>query len=264
MISTVNRVLFIGAGRMAQAIIKGLVQQSDFHIAVTNNGDEQRLNYVKEKFGVEIVESWREEIETTDVIVLALPPEAHGSLLNELANFIDKHLIVTVAAGIDPAYLEKSLPEGTPVAWMMPNTAAELGKSMTLYTCGTHTNSSHEELLQQMLSGIGSYEKVTEQQIHELTPITGSAPAFVYAMADTLINCAMESGVTEQQARKLVAEMIGGAASMLKTGESPKQLADNVATPGGVTAAGLDVLDRNNFDGLISGAIDACHKRAKI
>ncbi|MRH43735.1 pyrroline-5-carboxylate reductase [Aquibacillus halophilus] len=263
MSSTIKRILFIGAGRMAQAIISGLKNQSDFQISVTNNGNDQRLNYVRDTFDVEVIESWREEIETTDVVVLAMPPEVHDSLLNELAKFIDKHLIVTVAAGIGPTYLEESLPDGTPVAWMMPNTAAQVGQSMTLYTCGKHTDSSHEELLQKMLSGIGSYEKVTEEQIHELTPITGSAPAFIYKMAEALVNNAVDSGISEQQARKLVSEMIGGAASMLKNGESPKELAEQVASPGGVTAAGLKVFDENNFESLINNAIKACHQRAE-
>ncbi|MCT2536193.1 pyrroline-5-carboxylate reductase [Aquibacillus koreensis] len=263
MISNKKQVLFLGAGRMAQAIISGLINDSSFHIMVTNNGDEKRLRYVQDTFNVEVIESWREEMESTDIIVLALPPEGHDSILKELAEFVDQQLIITVAAGIGPAYLEERLPNGTPVAWVMPNTAAQVGKSTTLFANGSYMTAEHETWLQAMLQQVGTYEQVTEQQVHHLTPITGSAPAFVYKMAESLIRSAEESGITEQQAQNLVSSMLEGAAAMLQTGQKPSYLTDQVATPGGVTAAGLEVLDESGLDQMLQRAIAACHERAK-
>ena len=256
-----KKILFIGAGRMAQAIIAGL-NNTDMTIVVSNNGDAKRLEEVERKFGVLTTDSWKEEIEDADMIVLAIPPEAHESVLKEMELFVDRHFIVTLAAGIDTTYLEASLPEGTPTAWVMPNPAASLGKSVTLYTLGKHVGEQHEKMLEVLLTSIGSSEKVTEDQVHALTPITGSGSAFIYQMAASLIASAMDTGVTEGKARKLVADMIHGAAAMLQSGESPKKLIDQVASPGGVTAAGLEVMDDGQFDQMMQDVVTACHKRA--
>ncbi|WP_138418850.1 pyrroline-5-carboxylate reductase [Aquibacillus sediminis] len=263
MTSKKKQILFIGAGRMAQAIISGLADNDQFVITATNNGNKQRLREVEHTYGISTVDTWKDIIERVDVVVLALPPEGHESLLTELSSHINEQFIITVAAGIDPEYLEAKLPLHTPVAWVMPNTAAELGKSMTLYTCGQYVHDDHKKLLETILHGIGPFEQLTQQQVHQLTPITGSAPAFVYYLAESLVQQALGAGITEEQARKLVAQMIDGSAALLKTGESPKQLADQVATPGGVTAAGLQVFEANGFDKIAEDAICACHDRAK-
>lgn len=257
-----RKILFIGAGRMAQAIIAGL-SKTDMTIVVSNNGDVKRLEDVENKYGVKTTNSWKEEVEGADIIVLAMPPEAHESVLKEVALFVDKQFIVTLAAGIDPTYLEKKLPAETPTAWMMPNPAASLGKSVTLYALGKHANEKHQQMLEELLESIGSSEKVTEEQVHALTPITGSGSAFVYRMAESLIQSAIETGVTEEQAQKLVANMIHGAAAMLQTGEDTKKLLDQIASPGGVTKAGLEVMDEGQFDQMMKDVITTCHTRAK-
>lgn len=262
MATHIKKILFIGAGRMAQAIIAGL-SKTDMTIVVSNNGDVKRLEYVENKYGVKTTDSWKEEVEGADIIVLAIPPEAHESVLREVALFVDNQFIVTLAAGIDPTYLEEYLPAETPTAWMMPNPAASLGKSVTLYVLGKYAFELHQQMLADLLESIGSSEQVTEEQVHALTPITGSGSAFIYRMAESLIQSAMETGVTEEQAKKLVADMIHGAAAMLQTGEDTNRLLDQIASPGGVTAAGLEVMDEGRFDQMMKDVIRACHKRAK-
>ncbi|MCM3764740.1 pyrroline-5-carboxylate reductase [Neobacillus niacini] len=259
-----KQVLFIGAGRMAQAIIAGLNGNDDFSIHVANKGNEERLAYVREKYGVETSGSWVEMAAKMDIIVLAMPPDAHGTLFEELSGLVHGQLILTVAAGIGPSYMEAMLPNGTPVASLMPNTAAKQGESMTLYAPGQHVTKEHLELIEALLKGIGEYEKVTEQQIHELTAITGSAPAFMYLVAEALEQMAVETGITKEQARKLVAQMIAGSAQMLKTNIGTRELIDEVATPGGSTAAGLEVLEAGELNPLFRQAIDACREKAKI
>jgi pyrroline-5-carboxylate reductase len=259
-----KRVLFIGAGRMAQAIIAGLTKNNDFAITVTNSGNEERLKYVGEKYGVETIQSWTETAANMDIIVLAMPPEAHEPLLTELSEVVDGQLVLTVAAGIDPTYMESKLPKGTPVAWIMPNTAAKMGQSMSLYATGQYVNQQHIESIEPLISGIGEFEKVTQQQIHEITAITGSAPAFIYLVAEALEEMTVETGVSKEQARILVANMIAGSAEMLKTNISTQELIDEVATPGGSTAAGLEVLEAGQLKQLIQQAIDACREKAKV
>ncbi len=258
-----TRMLFIGAGRMAQAIIGGLSGNRRFAITASNNGNQGRLEYVEGVYGISVSEDWREEVSHSDIILLAMPPETHPGLLKDLAGLLDKQLVITVAAGISPSYMEGVLPVGTPVAWVMPNTAAKLGESSTLYATGKHVDQHHKQLLEEILEGIGAFENVTEEQLYELTAITGSAPAFIYRIAESLKNQAAAVGISEQQARKLVAQMIAGSAEMLKTGEDPAELADQVATPGGSTAAGLNLLDNHDIDRLMQQAITACREKSR-
>lgn len=261
---TSKSILIIGAGRMAQAIIEGIRDNQEFKILVSNSGNEQRLSYINNTLGVETAEDWRREVSKADIILLAMPPEAHAPVLSDLAKLVDGQLVLTVAAGIGPSTLETKLPEGTPAAWLMPNTAAKLGQSMTLYAPGKNINQQHVEYIESIIQGIGEYEQVTEQQIHELTAVTGSAPAFIYRMAEALEQITLESGVTKLQARKLVSQMIAGSVEMLKTNDDANELVNQVATPGGSTAAGLEVLDAKQFDDIIRQAIEACRKKAKV
>jgi pyrroline-5-carboxylate reductase len=258
-----KKVLFIGAGRMAQAIIAGLKDKVEFDVLVTNSGDRERLDFVRDTYSVETTMDWKSKVHAVDIIILAIPPEAHERELKALASLIERQLIITVAAGISPTYLESMLPEETPVAWIMPNTAAKIGMSMTLYSPGKHVDFEHIEWIQSLICGIGEFELVSEQQIFDLTAITGSAPAFIYRVAEALEEITLMSGVSKEQARKLVAQMIAGSAEMLKTNVSTEELVNEVATPGGSTASGLKVLEEKQLDQMIKQAIQACREKVQ-
>jgi pyrroline-5-carboxylate reductase len=258
-----KRLLIIGAGRMAQAIMEGLQNKREFILLVANNGNEQRLNFVREKYGVATTDCWQRYVKEMDIILLAMPPEVHESILTQLKEMISGQLVITVAGGITPSYLEAMLPDGTAVVSVLPNTAAKIGKSMTLFSLGQYVGKEHRQWVETLLSGIGQYEQLSEQQMHELTAITGSAPAFIYKVSQALEKITLESGVTSEQARKLVSQMIAGSAAMLLTNTDPQELADQVATPGGSTAAGLEVLDANRLDHLLKEAIEACRQKSR-
>ncbi|WP_394176271.1 pyrroline-5-carboxylate reductase [Guptibacillus hwajinpoensis] len=254
-------ILFIGAGRMAEAIFAGLKQSNTIGtITISNQSDQERLEQLKDTYEVETA-SWQEVISDHEVIILAMPPSAHPAVLAELANKVDNQFIITVAAGIGPSVLEEALPN-RPTAWIMPNTAADIGESMSLFACGKHVLSEHREVLQTILYAIGESTELTEEQIHHLTAVTGSAPAFVYHMAESLEITAKSYGLSTDVARKLVVQMIYGSASMLKDGREAGDLRDQVTTPGGATAAGLEVLENGNFSDLLHQAVLAVNAKA--
>ncbi len=248
---------------MAQAIIGGLVKKEEFFIWAANNGNQERLEYVRDTYQIDITRDWVYQIDNIDIVVLAMPPESHDQILKELYRYVNGQLIVTVAAGIAPSYLEDRLPVGTPTAWIMPNTAGKIGQSMTLYAPGRYAKEQHLHVIESLLAGIGLFEKVTEEQIHQLTAITGSAPAFIYKVAESLTEMAAETGISTAQARKLVSQMIFGSAAMLRTGEDPAQLTGEVATPGGSTAVGLEVLKDYHLDEMLKEAIEACRQKSR-
>lgn len=256
--------LFIGAGRMAESMIKGLQSAKDQNISViaANQGNTERLQHLFSLYGVETTTDWVHYVSESSVIVLAVPPDAHDAVLDKLSGVINGQLVISVAAGIGLKKLTDGLPEGNPVAWVMPNTASEAGESISLFTYGDTVNPEQLQQLTILLDSIGSSEYCTEDQIHKLTAVTGSAPAFLYEFASALINAAASYGVSEGQARKLVTQMVYGSAVMLKSGVSPVELREAVTTPGGATAAGLEVLNEANFGQLIQQAVKATNDRA--
>jgi pyrroline-5-carboxylate reductase len=251
---------------MAEAIISGIQLQNTTNqtaLTVTNKTDEKRLQLLSKRYGVHTVDDWRKSINEIDVIVLAAPPDAHDELLGELIAYVKDQLIITVAAGIDPTYMEARLPKGTPVCWMMPNTAAQVQKSMTTYVCGKYVTPEHREVIHYILESIGEHEELSEEQVHDLTAITGSAPAFLYLFCEALEASAASYGLSEKQARKLVTHMVSGSASMLETEHTSSELREQVTTPGGSTAAGLNRLLEQGFKEGIQEAIKATNAHAR-
>jgi pyrroline-5-carboxylate reductase len=261
-----QRILFIGAGRMAEAIVSGLLKtnKGDIEsITMSNQKDAQRLKDLQQKYGVYVTQDWRSEIENQDVIVLAMPPAAHDSLLAELSGLLTNQFVVTIAAGIGPSYLEAKLPPHTAVAWIMPNTSATIGESISLYTIGAFVTEEHKAVLEMMLEGIGKSQECTEEEIHQLTAITGSAPAFLYYFAESLIKVTEEYGIDKETAEKLVIQMIYGSSLMLKNEGNPAALREQVTTPGGATAEGLKVLYKHQFADILKQAIEATNAKAR-
>ncbi|HDW8008274.1 pyrroline-5-carboxylate reductase [Bacillus cereus] len=263
---TKHRILFIGAGRMAEAIFSGLLKTSKEYIEeiiVSNRSNIEKLKQLQHRYNVSTTTDWKQHVTSVDTVVLAMPPSAHEELLAELSPLISNQLVVTVAAGIGPSYLEARLPKGTPVAWIMPNTAAEIGKSISLYTMGQSVNEIHQETLQLLLKGIGTSQLCTEEEVHQLTAVTGSAPGFLYYFAESLIEATKSYGVDEETAKHLVIQMISGSASMLEQTQNPANLREQVTTPGGSTAEGLKTLYEYNFSEAIQKAVEATNKKAR-
>ncbi len=257
-------ILMIGAGRMAESIISGLLKQNgELSITVANHSDDVKRIELANKFKIHETNNWSTAVEASEIIISAAPPSAHEQLFKELSPILNKQLVITVAAGIDTTFMQAHLPEGTPVCWIMPNTAAQLQASMSTFVCGHYVTSEHREVIEMILSAIGDYEELTEEQVHDLTAVTGSAPAFLYLFCEALEEAALIYGVSQEQARKLVTQMVAGSAQMLEAGFAPRDLRDQVTTPGGSTAAGISVLNDGNFTELIGEAIKATNEHAR-
>jgi pyrroline-5-carboxylate reductase len=258
-------ILFIGAGRMAEAIFSGILNKHNKEVTITvsNLSNKEKLVNLKEKYPIEITEDWTEVIDQADTILLACPPSAHDKVLNQISPYVKEQFVVTVAAGVDPTFLEAHLPKGVAVAWLMPNTAASVGKSMSLYTYGQHVTPLHKEKMKVILDSIGQSEQLAEEQVHNLTAVTGSAPAYLYYFVEALADAATEYGLSSEQAQNLVNEMVIGSAEMLMTYKDPSTLREQVTSPGGATDAGLQSLQKNHFQQAIIEAVRATNDHAK-
>ncbi|MDX8289401.1 pyrroline-5-carboxylate reductase [Metabacillus indicus] len=256
-------ILFIGAGRMAESIISGLVKSPNIEdIYVSNHRNREKLMDLENKYGIRPSLSWSSDAEKADMILLAMPPEAHPEFLKELKPVLTGQFVVTIAAGIGPSFLEEHLGRDVPAAWIMPNTASEIGESMSLVAYGQAALEHHKLMLKDVLDAIGESEVCTEEQVHQLTAITGSAPAFLYAFAESLIEQAETYGISHEHAVKLVSQMMAGSSAMLKLKKAPKELREQVTTPGGATAEGINVLVQGGYSRLIKDAVIATNRKA--
>ncbi|MFB4213872.1 pyrroline-5-carboxylate reductase [Shouchella sp. JSM 1781072] len=259
-------ILFIGAGRMAEAVFKGVLSQPEpafSPVYVSNHTNKDHLHKLTQSYQIEIVENWTDVVANVDVILIAAPPSAHTGILEALHSLVDQQLVLTVAAGIGASDLEAQLPKGTATAWIMPNTAAQAGASISLYTYGSHVSDIQKGYVESLVSSIGTGAQLSESLIHELTAITGSAPAFVYEFVIQLEKIAQSFQLEQAQARELVVQMLAGSAEMLKAGFTPTDLRDQVTTPGGATEAGLKSLHQDDFEGSVARAVQAVTDHAK-
>ncbi|SDO13015.1 pyrroline-5-carboxylate reductase [Alkalicoccus daliensis] len=259
-------ILFIGAGRMAEAMVSGIVksEHSAFGtVTMANRSNKEKLIQLQRTYGVKSTSDWLRAVQQNDIILLATPPHTHEELLKLLTPQLNGQLVVTVAAGIDPAYLEKRLPQETPVCWIMPNTAAQVGMSMSTYACGTFVKDHHRPYIESLLAAIGPAEELSAEQVHDLTAITGSSPAFIYYVVKALEEAAAAYDISDAQARRLVIQMLKGSVAMLEAGNEPDDLIAQVASPGGSTAEGLRVLETYGVDRMLKQAVEATNSHAK-
>lgn len=251
---------------MAEAIIAGITANSNEQVKsiyVTNQKNIERLHELAAKYQVQPTEKLENVIGNVDIIVLAMPPSEHEEVLKKLKDFITSQFVVTVAAGICPSYMERLLPQGSAVGWIMPNTAAMIGHSISLYTYGTSVSERNHSQMELLVNSIGTSQYCSEEEIHDLTAVTGSAPAFLYLFVETLIERTEKYGVSKETAEKLVKEMVIGSAEMLKGNMSPKELREQVTTPGGATEAGINVLRNSHFHEIIQEAVIATNRKIK-
>ncbi|MCS1352734.1 pyrroline-5-carboxylate reductase [Mechercharimyces sp. CAU 1602] len=257
-------IIVIGAGRMAEAIVAGLLQhkrEDVGRIVITNRSRRERLQELKNRYRVEVAHTWQEEIGEADVVLLAIPPTEHHEVLDALAPYITKQLVITIAGGIGLTPLTERLPSGTAVAWIMPNTAAQIGESISPFTMN-NVDQLQRSWVELLVGGIGSGVECTEQEVINLTAITGSAPAFIYRIAEVLGGLTEERGIEPETGRRLVAQMIYGTSKMLMQEGEPAQLREQVTSPGGSTAAGLQSLEDHGFEKIFCEAIRATDRRA--
>lgn len=264
-----QRMCFIGAGSMAEALIAGLLQKqltrSD-HIAVMNKADETRLRHLRHRYGVRIPKDRAEAIAKADIVFLAVKPKDVHEALIQWGSYLksDRHLFVSVVAGISTACLESYVPEGVPVVRTMPNTSCTIGQSATGIAAGRWAQAEHVQLAEQLFEAVGTVVTVDEEQLDTVTGLSGSGPAYIYYLVEALEQAGIEAGLCPDTARKLTVQTLLGAAEMLvRTKEEPASLREKITSPGGTTFAGLQVLKAHDFGNVVQAAVFSARERAR-
>ena len=256
----------LGIGSMAEAIIAGIVKRGTIapeNIAVTNRSNEERLARITSTYGVRSLKDDPAELERADLVLFAMKPNDIDTALEGWARQISKEaVIISVLAGVPNDVFERAFPEN-PIARIMPNTSAMVGASATGISWNGKETPEQRDIVHSMLEAIGTYVEVTEEQLHNVTSLSGSGPAFFYYFVEALERANVNKGMSPEVARQLAVQTIKGAALMLEaTGEEPATLRENVTSPGGTTAEGLRALKEGGLEEAVEACVEATYRRS--
>ncbi|MEI8140487.1 MAG: pyrroline-5-carboxylate reductase [bacterium] len=261
-----SKIGFIGAGKMAEAMISGLIANGfagPGEIVVSDISGE-RLKMVNDVYGVRVTLSNSEVVALAPICVLAVKPQQLGAVLGDLASLISaNHLMVSIAAGKSTSYLESLLPTGR-VVRVMPNMACLVGAGMNVYTRGSRATAADGVMVANLLGCCGRALEVPELLFDAVTALSGSGPAFFAYLLEQLVEGAVKEGLPREQALILGAQtMVGTAQLLLQKEMSPSDLATAVTSAKGTTAAGREVLETQVMAGILGRTIQAAAQRSR-
>jgi pyrroline-5-carboxylate reductase len=261
-----RRVTFLGAGNMANAIIKGLLRAglAKDKITATVRRDEKKLE-LEAAHGIRVGFDNVAAAKEAEVIVLSVKPQALDKLLTQIAPAIDRSkLIVSVAAGVPIAAIERRLGSGARIVRTMPNTPCLVGLGATALSAGEHATPEDLALATAMFDSVGLTTVVDEYQLDAVTGLSGSGPAYIFLIIEALSDAGVKVGLSRHQSLKLAAQTVLGSAKLLmETGQHPGQLKDQVTSPGGTAIAGLHTLEAGGLRTTLIDAVEAATKRAR-
>ena len=261
-----QKIVFIGAGSMAEALIGGWINKGCVdaqQIYVSNRSDHARLQYLQNQYGVQILEQLS-HIQDADCIILAMKPKDVCAAMDSIAPYIGEHTaVLSVLAGIPIETIEQGL-SPRPIARVMPNTSATIGMSASGIAFNDLVSEQLKKSFTQMLATIGLVVEVEEDKLHAVTALSGSGPAYIYYLIEAFEKVGTEIGLPKEVVRQLMVQTIAGSASMLQSvDEEPDALRRKVTSPGGTTEAGIRALQEHHFTETIEACIKSAEQRSR-
>jgi pyrroline-5-carboxylate reductase len=259
------KLAFIGSGRMAEAMIRGLTSKEyTAKNIIISDKDENKAVALAKKFGVIRAASNSDAISKAEVVLLCVKPQVVLQVLEELMPLAKgSKVFISIAAGISIKSLEKYLGKAA-VVRAMPNNPALIGEGMTAISGGTFAKEKDLKLADKIFSSIGDTVRVEERFMNAVTGLSGSGPAFIYEALASLIEGGIDAGLSKDLARRLAEKtMLGSIKTVIKTKKTPDELKDMVTSPGGTTLAGLRVMDEGGFKKILKNAVVRASARAK-
>lgn len=260
-------IVFLGAGQMAEALIRGVLRAGLLEPKGILATDivPGRLEYLGGELGVGTSSDPRQALPFGRLVVVAVKPQDVPGLLADVGPLIGKdQVLVSIAAGVTIAQLEKALPGSTPVVRVMPNTPALVGAGMAAIALGTHASPEQGELVQRMMASVGEAIMLPEKLLDAVTALSASGPAFVAVFVEGLIDAGVRVGLPRDVATKLTLQTVLGTVQMMQsTDRHPAEMKEMVTSPGGTTMAGLHALERGGLRAALLDAIVAATERSK-
>ncbi|XP_034737327.1 pyrroline-5-carboxylate reductase 3 isoform X1 [Etheostoma cragini] len=256
---------FIGAGNMAFGIAKGILSGNVLPVNVKVSAPSSRNLGRFQELGIAVTHSNIEVVSGSDVIFVAVKPHLVPLVVNEISLHVtDRHIIVSVAAGVTLATLEELLPENSVAIRLMPNLPCLVQEGALLFARGSHAKQEDGALLRSLLHRCGLVEEGPEAWIDIHTGLSGSGVAFVYLFAEALAEGAVKMGMPSALAHSIASQTVLGAGRLLReSGKHPAQLRSEVCTPGGTTIHGLHTLEQGGVRAATMSAVESATERAR-
>lgn len=255
---------FIGGGNMAQAMIGGLlVNGMPAEQIMVSDPVESIRNRLSES-GILTVTSNKKLLKFADVVIIAIKPQLFTQVLTPLAGKLTDELVISVAAGMPIASIAALLKHQN-IVRAMPNTPALIQSGATGLFASESVSPAHKKVAKKILSAAGLVVWVEdEEQLHAVTAVSGSAPAYFFYFMEAMISTGKALGLSAKQAKALTLQTALGAAQMAITSDDePAELRRKVTSPNGTTQAALESMQANALDQKIAAAMQACVKRSK-
>jgi pyrroline-5-carboxylate reductase len=257
---------FVGAGNMAEALVKGLLHAKVVppEGIIVSDVKTDRLAHFTQEHGVRTTQDNHELVRASDVVVLSVKPQVIDKVLGLFGGDIKStQLVISVAAGVPVSAIEARLPEGTHVVRTMPNTPATVQAGATAISAGTHATEEDLEVARALFSAVGRVVTLDETLLDAVTGLSGSGPAYVMLMIEALADGGVKVGLHRDTALLLAAQTVYGSAKLLlDTGEHPGRLKDMVTSPGGTAIAGLHTLESGGLRRTLIDAVEAATNRS--
>ncbi len=261
-----KKIAFVGAGRMAEALLEGLLVSEcaePERLAATDVSADRR-ELVKRRFGVRALSDNAEAVAWADVVVLAVKPQQVEAVMDSIAAGLAGRLLVSIAAGVPIDRLTGRVPADVRVVRVMPNAPALVREGMSAVAFGQGILDEDRALVLQLFEAVGRVVTVEERLMDAVTGLSGSGPAYACLAIEALADGGVKMGLPRNVAEMLAAQtMLGAARMLLVSGEHPARLKDRVASPGGTTMAGLHQLEHGRLRATLIAAVEAAAKRAE-
>jgi pyrroline-5-carboxylate reductase len=261
-----SRVALLGGGKMGAALVGGLLDggfEGDA-LSIAEIDGERRVVLEQQFPKVRVVPSAAWAVADADVVVLAVKPDDVGPTLETALPALGvETLVLSIAAGVTIQRIEALVPD-RPVVRAMPNTPALVGLGASAIAGGTHARSDHLDLAERLLGTVGVVVRVAEPLLDAVTGLSGSGPAYVFLVAEAMVEAGVLVGLGREVASRLVVQTLLGSATLLAQDPSgPEALRAAVTSPGGTTAAGLRELEAHGLRSAILEAVSAATVRSR-
>lgn len=262
--SQTHRLGFIGAGKLAGSVIRGLLRSKFCSPAaiIASEPNEQTRGALQNETAVLVTTESAEVAENSEVIFVGVKPGMVLGVLRDLGSRIDNKLVISLAGGVRIASMEESAKARFMRA--LTNTPSAICRAATGIARGSRSTNEDVDLAKQIFGAIGVVVEIEESQIDIVTALSGSGPAFVYAIIDALANGGAKLGLDKTVSNELAIQTVLGAAELMRESKmSAEDLIKMVVTPGGTTAAGLAVMDKMQTRDSLVAAVEAATKRGQ-
>ncbi len=262
-----EKIAFIGAGVMGEAMIRGLLRQNTARPQniIAADPREDRLAELERRYAIQVTPHNLQAAAAADALVLATKPQAMDKVLSELAGQVDEiRLILSIAAGVPLGTIAEGLGNAR-VVRSMPNTPAQIGQGVAVWTASPAVSGEARAQAETLLSAMGEQIFAEDERFLDMaTALSGSGPAYVFLFMEALVDAGVRMGFARPDADKLVSQTVLGSALYAKSaGAHLAELRNQVTSPGGTTAAALHELEKGGLRGTLADGVWAAYRRSQ-